>query len=130
MVEVNINPVNEITNVYLDSKDNTPDKKEYYEDIHPYSIELYTYGGNHVDEEKLNKWLDKEVKNKYEDLIHRITEKAGKILDAKGLHIGARGEIDGYVIGDRNTVHVETITAGGHNIQIRHYRTLVNIIKR
>ena len=35
------------------------------------------------------------------------------------------GEINGWVEGDKSNVSVETITAGGWNIQCRHFRVLV-----
>lgn len=89
------------------------------------------------DEEKLNKILDKDVEYKYNDFVNRIKEKAGEIQDVSGLKIAGNGIINGVVIGDKHTVKVETILAGGYNAnvivnvkrgQILHYRVLVNII--
>ena len=82
-----------------------------------------------IDEQLLDKYLDKEVESKYKALVARITEKAGEIEDASGLYIANNGEINGLVKGTKNTVRVETITAGGYNIQILHYRVLVHIVK-
>ena len=103
--------------------------KKYYKDIHSFTFDIYKWYYKY-DEEKLNKFLDKEVKAKYESLVRRITEKAGEIKDATGLYISKAGEINGYVQGNKNRVRVETITAGGYNIQCLHYRTLVNILKK
>lgn len=103
-------------------------KQDYYSDIHSLTYVVRDYKGN-VDTAKLNKVLNEDVKVKYQDLVHRITEKAGVIQDASDLHIGAKGEINGKVIGNKNTVWVETVSAGGYNVQIFHYRTLVNIVK-
>ena len=103
-------------------------RSKYYSDIHRITYDVYKYNGK-WDDEKLNKILDKDVQNKYNDFVHRITEKAGVIQDASGLRIGSNGVINGMVIGDKNKVRVETILAGGYNIQILHYRVLVHIIK-
>ena len=85
---------------------------------------IYDYGKQYWNE-KLNKMLDKEVENKRKTLIVRIEKKAGKIQDAGCLFIGINGEINGSIKGDKATVQVETIYAGGFNIQCLHYRVLV-----
>ena len=103
-------------------------EQNYYSPIHRVTEDVYTYNGK-WDDVKLNKILDKDVQNKYNDFVNRITEKAGNILDASNLKIAGNGVINGFVQGDKNKVKVETITAGGYNIQILHYRILVNIIK-
>lgn len=111
-------------------------EERYYGPIHNITKMIYQYKGK-WDDAKLNKILDQDVQNKYNDFVHRITEKAGVIQDATGLHIGPKGDINGVVIGDKNKVRVETITAGGYNQevivnvkhgQILHYRVLVNVI--
>lgn len=81
-----------------------------------------------VDEEKLNKILDKEVELKYKDFVRRITEKVGEIKDVSDLKIGYDGNINGIVVGSKGKARVETIGAGGYNIQIFHYRVLVHTI--
>lgn len=103
-------------------------KEDYYSDIHALTYNIYIHNGE-VDEKKLNKILDEDVESKYKNLVARITEKAGEIQDASGLYIAPNGEINGNVIGDKNKVYVETITAGGYNIQIKHYRVLVHIVR-
>lgn len=103
-------------------------KEKYYDQIASLTKDIYMYNGK-WDEAKLNKTLDKDVQFKYEDFVRRITEKAGIIQDAAGLKIAGNGTINGYVIGDKHTVKVETILAGGYNIQRLHYRVLVNITK-
>lgn len=112
-------------------------EKKYYRNIHPFTKTIALYHGG-VDEERLNKELDREVEAKYKNLVARIQEKAGDIVDATGLYIGGNGEINGVVIGTKNKVRVETITAGGYNQdvivndrhgQILHFRVLVHIIK-
>lgn len=75
--------------------------------------------------ERLNEIADREVEMKKLDLIARIQEKAGAILDASYLTIGSNGSLNGKVIGEKKSVWVETILAGGYNIQCLHYRVLV-----
>ena len=102
-------------------------EQNYYSPIHRVTEDVYTYNGK-WDDVKLNKILDKDVQNKYNDFVNRITEKAGNILDASNLKIAGNGAINGVVQGDKSKVKVETISAGGYNIQRLHYRILVNII--
>lgn len=103
-------------------------KSEYYSSIHPLSKDISLYN-DEIDEEKLNKVLDREVEAKYTSLVKRITEKAGNIKDAKNLYIANDGEINGIVVGKKASVKIETITAGGYNIQCLHFRVLVHIVK-
>ena len=103
-------------------------KEHYYSRIEGLTMNI-SNGYGKWDDQKLNKVLDKDVQNKYNKFIAQIQEKAGNIVDVSMLHIGPKGDINGYVTGDKNKVHVETIMAGGYNIQILHYRTLVNIVK-
>lgn len=69
--------------------------------------------------------LNKEVAHKRKNFIAKVEKKAGEIVDASGLTIGVDGSINGYVVGTKKKVHVETIYAGGYNIQCLHYRLLV-----
>lgn len=75
----------------------------------------------------IEKIVHKEGENKKASLISRIEKKAGKITDASDLTIGQDGNINGIIIGDKATVKVATIYAGGYNIQCLHYRVLINI---
>lgn len=76
-------------------------------------------------EQILNDILDHQVKQRKLLLIGRITKKAGNIVDASGLYIANNGEINGTIIGDKKTVNVNTVYAGGHSVQCLHYRVLV-----
>lgn len=78
--------------------------------------------------EKLDKELKAEANAKYDDIIERTNEITGKITDASNLEVGAKGELNGYIIGERGTAKVNTIGAGGYNIQCFHFRTLVHSI--
>ena len=78
---------------------------------------------------KLQKDLDEEANRKYDFIIQRTQEITGKITDATGLRIGAKDDLNGYIIGERGTAKVQTIGAGGYNIQCFHFRTLINELK-
>lgn len=84
---------------------------------------------NTISEITLNKILDDDVKLKKEMFINRIKEVIGEIKDLTGLRIGDNGEINGIAKGVKCNAKVETITAGGYNIQCWHYRVLVNTVK-
>lgn len=82
-------------------------------------------------EEELNKILDEEEKGKIFDLIKRVTKVTGTIIDASGLRIGEQnGELNGFVLGEEGKAYVETIGAGGYNIQRFHYRVLVKKVNK
>lgn len=84
-------------------------------------------------EEKRLEWLEKtlerEQKAKMIDLISRISKVVGEITDASHLHINQKGNIDGFVIGNKGKAKVDTIGAGGWNIVCFHWRTLVKPMK-
>lgn len=82
-----------------------------------------------INDNRLNKILDYDVKVKKEMFISRIKEVIGEIKDLTGLRIGNNGEINGIAKGVKCNAKVETITAGGWNIQCYHFRVLVNTIK-
>ena len=77
----------------------------------------------------LDEMMDREVERKEKQLMYRVKAKAGNIVDASGLYIANDLNINGRVIGDKETVSVQTIMAGGHNVQCLHYRILVKVIK-
>lgn len=72
--------------------------------------------------------LINERKYKRDMFYARVMNLAGNIIDASDLRIGKNGEINGIVVGDKNKVKVETISAGGYNIQCYHFRVLVKLI--
>lgn len=75
--------------------------------------------------EWLEKILEEDKKSKMIDLINRINSVVGTITDATNLDIKG-GNLNGIIIGEKGKAKVETIGAGGYNIQCFHYRTLVN----
>lgn len=105
-----------------------PDYKEVkvrdgeYEWLRPYSNE-------HTMEEALNKLekdLTQEWNRKYDFIIERTNQIVGVITDASKLKVGSKGDLNGYIIGTKGTAKVQTIGAGGYNIQCFHFRTLIN----
>ena len=78
---------------------------------------------------ELDKILDKEVEIRRTKLFTMVEKKAGKIVDATNIHSGVDASINGIVIGEKAKVKVETIYAGGYNIQCLHYRILVKEVK-
>lgn len=85
------------------------------------------------DEAEREAWLEKVIEEekqaKLADLIGRINKVVGTITDARGLYIGSKGEINGYVVGTEGRAKIETIGAGGYNIVCFHFRTLVHEFK-
>lgn len=79
----------------------------------------------HLDEQLLREDLKREAECKYDDIIERTNDIVGKITDASGLHIGAKGDLNGFIVGDKGTAKVATIGAGGYNVQCFHFRTLI-----
>lgn len=78
---------------------------------------------------KLSKHLSEEIKRKYDFIIERTNKIVGQITDASNLSIGEKGDLNGYILGTRGKAKVETIGAGGYNIQIFHFRTLIKEVK-
>lgn len=81
------------------------------------------------DKDKRETWLDnvleEEKKDKMLKLVGRISDITGPITDARGLYVRA-GDLNGVVIGEKGAANVQTIGAGGYNIQCFHYRMLVH----
>lgn len=80
-------------------------------------------------DEKLAKELKREAEAKYDFIVERTNAIVGQITDASNLCIGDKGDLNGYIIGTKGTAKVETIGAGGYNIQCFHFRTLINKVK-
>jgi hypothetical protein len=79
-------------------------------------------------QEYLEKEIEKDKNLKRQLFINRVKEITGTIIDATNLKIGNNGEINGIVTGEKGKAKVETITAGGWNIQCYHFRVLVHKI--
>ena len=75
-------------------------------------------------DEQFYKMEEKNATECLVDLYNRVRAITGKILDASNIRWGGKC-LDGYIIGEQGTAEVETIGAGGYNIQRYHLRTLV-----
>ena len=106
-------------------------RKKYYEDITVLAKNLVNNAyRKEIDTEKLTKIIEDEKTLKYKDFVARVTQEVGQIVDVNGLTVGNKqGEINGIVIGKNGKARVETIMAGGYNIQCLHYRILVKKLK-
>lgn len=99
--------------------------RQYYANIAQITWNVYLPGGK-VNETKLTSMLDRDIKIKYDNIITKVEKFCGNVTDASGLYMGNDGTINGIIIGDEGKAKVETIVAGGWNIQIAHYRVLVH----
>lgn len=79
---------------------------------------------NHTDEE-LRQYNEKDADLWLIDLYNRVKEVTGTITDAQHIHFVGKA-LNGLVIGENGTARVETIGAGGWNIQKYHLRVLVH----
>ena len=91
-------------------------------------IESYVCGSR-FDDEKFERDIKNEADRKYDFIIERTVAITGKITDASGLYVGAVGDLNGHIIGEEGVANVQTIGAGGYNIQCFHFRTLIHAVK-
>lgn len=73
-------------------------------------------------------YVERDKELKYIDLVEKVKGICGKITDASCLRVGEKGELNGYIDGDKGSAKVQTFGAGGFNIQRFHYRTKVTKI--
>lgn len=82
--------------------------------------------------EEQARWLTKalaaEKRERILDLSDRVGEIVGRITNAAGLRL-QNGEICGTIIGEQGAASIQTIGAGGYNIQCFHYRTLIREVE-
>ena len=105
-------------------------KENYYFNIQSLTKQITNIYRKTIDTEKLAKVIKDEKDRKYKELIERVTKITGKITDASNLKIGNQhGEINGTIVGEKGKCIIETISAGGYNIQCFHYRVLIKEVK-
>ena len=80
-------------------------------------------------EERLIKIIEREAKSKEQKLIARVNKAVGTIIKAENLYDGVNGELNGIIQGTNGTCKIETIYAGGYNIQCLHYRVLIHEVR-
>ena len=99
-----------------------------YADYQSHMIYKYGKGVYLTIKEKyhqIDEVIQKERERKYKKLISDMKNKAGNIIDAKGLFIGENLDINGIIIGDKGIFNINTIYAGGHSVQCLHFRVLI-----
>lgn len=107
--------------------------------VHPYTEQSFRRSAEgSIDSSVLNKLIDKEIENKYWNMVEKVTEITGEVTDASNLSIGYDGNINGIIIGEEGKAKLETIGAGGYNQDIivnvkhgqcYHFRLLVHKVK-
>jgi hypothetical protein len=91
-------------------------------------MEFATYSRNDF-LSRLEKLLSAELLAKRNDFYTRCFESVGTLLDASNLTLASDASLNGLVIGELGKARIETIIAGGYNIQCLHYRVLVHKIR-
>jgi len=75
------------------------------------------------------KWTDKEIIYTHDfmlkELIYMIKDNVGNIERITRLEYNPNKGMDGIIKGEKGTINIDTILAGGYNIQKLHYRTLI-----
>lgn len=105
---------------------NKLDYKEFYQKYKMSDTRLKDKTKKQIEEDN-QKSADTLIYN----MITRVKEKVGKITDYSGLYIDSAIEgicINGVIVGKLGKVRIESITAGGYNIQKLHVRVLVKDI--
>lgn len=75
------------------------------------------------------KYIADERRKKEVDLSEQLEWAIGSVEKAIHVHVGWKGQLSGYFQGTGGTAKVETIEAGGYNVQRWHLRTLVHRLK-
>lgn len=102
-------------------------KMRFTQDIHRLRAEGLP--GEPRFDQYLDKMLSDEVRSKRLDLYYRCVSAVGVLTDVSGLYVGNNGSLNGHVVGEQGKANVETIYAGGYNIQCLHYRVLVKPVR-
>lgn len=77
----------------------------------------------------LSKVLDKEKENKKEHFVTTIENLGGEMLRLIEIDLGMDGTLNGKISCVYSDVAIQTIGAGGYNIQIFHYRLLCKALQ-
>ena len=99
------------------------DKLGYREFVKEYKYSEYQFVK--TSDEEIHNQNEREATNLILDLYARVVKYIGKVTDWKGLHIN-QFHLNGYIVGELGTCKVESILAGGYNVQRLHVRVLVH----
>lgn len=97
------------------------------------NIKLLIHRVKELEEKALAEWTDwepKAIKETHDvvlkELIFMLKDNVGTIKEIARLEYNNNRGMDGIIVGEKGTVRINTILAGGYNIQPLHYRTLIN----
>lgn len=86
----------------------------------------------HMSDEDIHKQNQQAGENLILDLLKRVTKITGPVIDWSGLYV-TRGNIgaviNGIVVGEDGKAEVNSVYAGGYNIQRLHVRVLVKVLR-
>ena len=105
--------------------------KEYQELGYKEFIRLHKYSGYEfmkMSEEGIHKSNCNFARTEVLDLFNRVKDITGEVIDWSGIYLQSGNNfpvLNGVVIGKEGRAEVESIVAGGYNIQRLHIRTLV-----
>jgi len=98
-----------------------------YEDFR----KIYTYSKEESlrkSDEEFLKIEERDAEMFIVDLYNRVYAITGEVTDWRNIHYGGKA-LNGFVVGKAGKASVETILAGGYNIQRLHMRVLVHEVK-
>jgi hypothetical protein len=98
--------------------------KAYIEMIHKGETTKTNLDFAKMSKEEAAKLFRNDVNVRYAKLVSKIESKVGNVKEFQ-LKRNANQGLDGTVTGDKGSVTLQTIVAGGYNIQRAHYRTLI-----
>lgn len=106
------------------------EEMEYREFIRQYKYSAYQLAW-HTSTEEIHKQNEKDAEHFIIDLYNRVKDITGEVTNWEGIRLTMGNNfpvLEGMVQGKEGKARVETILAGGYNIQRLHIRTLVHSI--
>lgn len=78
---------------------------------------------------ELEDYMELQSLKQLEQIKKHIINEAGKVKEIYNVCVSAKGDLNFNADCENGKVQVKTISAGGHNIQIFHYRTVTHLLK-